>query len=190
MVQIHIPWSRVSMHEMVGAAESPRRMRQGSHHLLRYMRSGEEEARLLRRHATALANAGRRQSIQCKKCTRESSGKGCAAVDPTKYACMGTGCSSEHEQKTWNELHFVETDLLEAQRRGESARCARCKVSKIQHGMTSSSPAKNAVRRSCCINIQPLSASTNCWASAGNTRHASSANIRLAVSQDARPDRR
>ena len=34
----------------------------------------------------------------------------------------------EHEQKAWSELHFLESDLLEAQRRGESARCARCKV--------------------------------------------------------------
>ena len=61
------------------------------------------------------------EDIQCKKCTGESSGKGRSVIAPRTYRCMGKGCSDEQTQKAWSELHFLDADLLEAKRLGESA---------------------------------------------------------------------
>ena len=68
------------------------------------------------------------KEIHCKQCAGDVSTKGRQPVDEQKHRCCGQFCSQTEQQLTWSELHFLPEDLVHAEARQETARCARCKV--------------------------------------------------------------
>ena len=67
------------------------------------------------------------EPVHCKRCTGELGEKGRQPVDEKMWRCCGAACSGAQHQEH-SELDFLEGDLVEALRRGVTARCARCMV--------------------------------------------------------------
>jgi hypothetical protein len=67
--------------------------------------------------------------INCKVCTREGQIMGRKVPEKgVKHKCCGAGCSSDTQQKEWDDLHFLGAHLTYAEEYKKHAKCCRCIV--------------------------------------------------------------